>query len=590
MLDPRVLRTALLPAVVAVVVLMFSLQPAPEPLEPPISVPDFNARDTARATRTILELAPERQPGSAGDDAVAAFVRERLRAIEGGQVSTQRFDSSFEGDSVELENVILTLPGESQEVLLVIAGRDSATGAGATSSAASTATLLTLAEALGGASHRKTIVLASVSGASDGAAGARELAAALPAPEGIGSALVVEQAGRERLDPPLVFASRSSPDSPSLGLLLTGEEIGSVQFEREASRTSGWIELARLAYPNGLGQDAALAEAGVESLTISPGGERLPPAGEDVAGRLSEETLLMTGSAALTTVLTIDEAERDPAEGPADYLRAGDSLIPGWALALLALTLIVPPLLAAGDVWLRDRRRNPRISRRSVPWALERVLIPLLPLLMLLVLGLIGVVPTPRYPYDPARFPPDGSAVAAALALLGTLALTVLLTRPLRTPLDSEPQTLGSAAGILTGLALLGIWVLNPYLALMLVPTAYVWLLPARAAGPPRRPLIALAATLAVLPAAVAGAIAAGAIELGAETPWHALVFIATGQTGLLTALLWCGLIGGLIGSVGAAGARSPGAPEPRRVTVRGPTSYAGPGSLGGTPSGLRDG
>ena len=47
----------------------------------------------------------------------------------------------------------------------------------------------------------------------------------------------------------------------------------------------------------------------------------------------------------------------------------------------------------------------------------------------------------------------------------------------MRTPLDVEPQTLAAAAGLLTGLAIFGIWLLNPYLALLLAPAAHVWLL-----------------------------------------------------------------------------------------------------------------
>ena len=71
----------------------------------------------------------------------------------------------------------------------------------------------------------------------------------------------------------------------------------------------------------------------------------------------------------------------------------------------------------------------------------------------------------------------------------------------MRTPLDAEPQTLAAAAGLLTGLSVLGIWLLNPYLALLLAPTAHVWLLAARASGPPRTGVLATAAAISLLPA-----------------------------------------------------------------------------------------
>lgn len=97
MFDPRIYRAALVPAVVALVILMFSFEPVPNPLPPPVATPTFDGVEAARTARSIVELAPERTPGSAGDRAVADLVEERFAAIEGGQVSTQTFDSSFEG-------------------------------------------------------------------------------------------------------------------------------------------------------------------------------------------------------------------------------------------------------------------------------------------------------------------------------------------------------------------------------------------------------------------------------------------------------------------------------------------------------------
>jgi hypothetical protein len=267
-------------------------------------------------------------------------------------------------------------------------------------------------------------------------------------------------------------------------------------------------------------------------------------------------------------------------------VRLGGNLVPGWSLALLAATLILPALLAAGDTWLREQRHRRRATRRTLPWALERALIPLAALLLAYVLGFVGLIPDPRFPYDPALFPPGVKAPIAFVALALAGALAALLIRPMRTPLDSEPHTLAAASGIVTGLALAGIWLINPFLALLLAPAAHVWVLPARAAGPPRAWVMTLLGLLALAPAFAAAASVADQLGLGLSGPWHLLLMIVDGQLGFGLCLLWCVMLGGLIACVSATAARAPAESTPESVSTRGPRGYAGPGSLGGAPSG----
>lgn len=585
MMDPRIYRTAFLPALVAVIVLMFSLQSAPEPLQPPISTPTFEGRQAERLTRELLTLAPERAPGSEGDAAVADLVRERFAQIEGGVLGEQTVESSHDGEDVTLENLLLTLPGQSPEVLLVLAHRDSAEGTGATTSAAATATLLELAESLGGTRHERTIVFASVSGSADGQDAIRELIEELQAPEGITAAIAIEQPGVTDPGPPFVVPGRAEPQSVNAQLLRTADDAASNQFARPAVDEGVWESYARLALPTGVGDATALAAEGVDAVAISASGERPPPASEDTIEQLSSDTLTMAGGTVLDLVLTLDETERKPRPGPSAYVQAGDNLLPGWTLAVLALTLVLPSLLAAGDVWLRQRRNNPRPSRRAIPWVLERILVPLAGLLLVYALGFLGLIDDPAFPFDPAQFPAGVTAPISFVAIALVMVLASLLVRPMRTPLDSEPLTLASVAGLLSCLCVIGIWLINPYLALLAVPAAHVWLLPARAIGPPPRWLVAVFAAVALLPVAAAVVRVGASLDLGLSTPWHLLLLIVDGQIGAPMALLWCGLLGGLLACVGAAGARIAVDPGPARVKVRGPKGHAGPGALGGTPS-----
>ncbi len=77
---------AFAPALVALVVLMFSVEPIPEPVQTPETfASDFDGRRAAATAREIVEVAPERTPGSAGDEASADARRRALRRDRLGQ-------------------------------------------------------------------------------------------------------------------------------------------------------------------------------------------------------------------------------------------------------------------------------------------------------------------------------------------------------------------------------------------------------------------------------------------------------------------------------------------------------------------------
>ncbi len=579
MFDLRLYRLAMVPALAALVLLMFSFEPVPNPLQEPVATPEFEAIPAARQARQIVARAPERTPGSEGDRTIAALVEDAFSQIEGGEVATQQFSATQDDADADLENVILTIPGESDQTILVVAGRDSRAGPGAGSSAGATAVLLTLAEALGTQRHTHTIVLASTDGA-EGGAGARELIDALPRPEDVRQAIVITQPGVVRAEPPFVISTGTGPESPNVQLVETARAIAGNGFEQRDEPRGPWVGLARLALPAGLGEQAALRDEGIEAIALSAAGERAVDPGDDEV--VSAETIARAGSATLDLVLTLDEAPNAPDAGPSDYVRVGDNLVPGWTIALLALALLVPPLLTAAETWLREQRADWRV-RRTIPWALERALMPLAALLLAYALAFVGLIPDPAFPYDPAAFPPGAGAPIAFVALIAAFALAGLLIRPARTPLDSQAHVLAAAGGLVTGAALIGIWALNPYLALLLVPAANVWILPARAAGPPRARWVIVAAVVSVAAVVAAFVTVAAELDLGLAAPWHLLLTVVDGQVGFGMALLWCGLIGGLIACITATAARRIELPSasPR---LRGAGTHAGPGALGSTP------
>jgi hypothetical protein len=116
-----------------------------------------------------------------------------------------------------------------------------------------------------------------------------------------------------------------------------------------------------------------------------------------------------------------------------------------------------------------------------------------------------------------------------------------------------------------------------------------VALAPTAAIRPPVR--IALLALGFVPPALL---VAYYAVTLGfgpIDLAWSGVLMVAGGQIGIPEAILLCVLMGcGVSAAVNAvatswASVRLP--PDATPVTVRGPVTYAGPGSLGGTRSAL---
>jgi hypothetical protein len=90
-------------------------------------------------------------------------------------------------------------------------------------------------------------------------------------------------------------------------------------------------------------------------------------------------------------------------------------------------------------------------------------------------------------------------------------------------------------------------------------------------------------------PVLVAAAYAA-TLGLGPfEAAWSWVLLLAGGGVGVVTALEWSVVLGCTFGVIAIAvqRARAP-RPEDAPVTIRGPVTYAGPGSLGGTESAIR--
>ena len=228
------------------------------------------------------------------------------------------------------------------------------------------------------------------------------------------------------------------------------------------------------------------------------------------------------------------------------------NLLPGWTIALLALSLLVPVGLAAG-FGLASSARSPAQAARGGLWAALRALPFLGALVVLLATALVGLLPSPDFPFDPRIESLGlGGTIAVVIAVLFYCTVAFFL-RPLRPPPPAAASGAAPAALLIAAFATLAVWALNPYLALLVAVGLQAWLW--AAAQPPAGRLGAGGLILVgLLPIVALAANLAGRLGAGAGV-WHDLVLmLADGQIGTTLALLGCLLAGAGVAIVAAAG------------------------------------
>jgi hypothetical protein len=562
-IDLRIWRIALLAVPLAVTVAMFSLQGVPEPRQPAIAPDAFEGPAAATLTRELADSAAEPRPGSDADAAIAGLVHTRFSAIAGAEAAEQR----FEVDGTELRNLIAILPGSSERQVAVIAHRDTESGSGITSSLAATAMLLELASSFSGSTHEKTLVFVSTDGGSLGAAGARRFIEDYSDADLIDAVVVLSQPAFREPTPPLVIPWSTGPQSLGIGLAETANATVSEETGQQAGHEGPLQELFRLALPAGLGEQAPLIESGVDAVRISSAGE-LPPAPErDKPSEISIGSIDRFGRAALALTLALDNSPSPLEHGPGAYIGLAGNLLPGWALALVALGLLLPVAAVAAQ-GVGSSARSPLEAARSLAWAARPALPFIAALLVLYVLDLFGVVPDPPFPFDPQAQELGLGGRLGALAALVTLVAGFWLLRPLRPPPPTAAAVAAPAALALAALVVLLIWLLNPYLALVLALGLNVWVLAALPSIPGRIAAFGLV-TLGFVPLLLAVGDLAGRLGGGDGIFRDLVLMLSDGQIGFGLALLGCLLAGAATAIVALAGP-APSLPPPE-IRLRAP-------------------
>jgi hypothetical protein len=221
--------------------------------------------------------------------------------------------------------------------------------------------------------------------------------------------------------------------------------------------------------------------------------------------------------------------------------------------------LLVPPAFAAADGIRRATRSHAGLGW-AVGWAVSRALPFLATLLFFYLLSLVGLVASPTFPFDPNLYGVVAGQVVVMVLLFCVAAGSYYAIRGWRVPAVLPSAAAVPALGAVSTLAVVGAWLANPFLALLLVPTAHVWVICGSRRGPLAWPVVVGVAAVSLVPAAAALAHVSG--SLGSATPWLLLLMVSDGQFGFGTMLALCLVAGGLLGIV-AVSLRSPPARRP---------------------------
>jgi hypothetical protein len=591
-LDPRLYRAALAPILFALILAAFSLEDLPRPIRTTLAPDAFQAQRAFRDLRDMGARFPNRRAGDAADEALARRVAQELRGagLPGGPRPFSVRLVRQEGETIDgertLTNVIARRAGAAGGQIVVVAHRDAARR-GSLAELSGTAALVELGRVLAAADVRRTITLVSTSGGSGGAAGAYALAGQLGGAP-IDAVLVLGDMASARPHKPWVVSYSNGGGVAPMRLTRTVQDAVASGAGSDAGGPRAVTQWARMALPLTIGEQGELGRAGLPAVLLSASGERAPAA----RAAVSRDTLQRFGRAALRAVQALD-AGPDIGGGPSRVIVTQRKVLPQWPVRLLVAALLLPALLVAVDGFARLRRRREPIARGLV-WVLASAVPFLVALAFVFALAKTGLlVASPPAPVPKGAIPISGAALASTLLVF---VLCWLVVRPFLIRMsgaDRAPESLGNAGAMVVVLAALAAvtWLVNPYAAALMVPALHAWLLILAPGVRLRRGAAIALLVVGLLP--IAGLVLADARSLGlgpVDSAWMALLLVAGGHFGF-----WTWLTGSLFAAVaigvGAIALRPPPpAAHPREpdVTVRGPLTYAGPGSLGGTESAMR--
>ncbi len=236
MLNGRLYRAAFVPFLLALGIAAFSLGSRPLPLTSTLAPDAFEGAPAYSELQRLDTSFRQRRPGSAGDEALARYVAQKLKGLGGTagggfSVHTYRFGAETIAGRQALTDVVARRAGSTAAApILIVAHRDAA-GLGSEAELSGTAALLELARVFAERETKRTIIIASPWGGCGGDAGAPLLrggggvvggAATAGAGSGpLDAAIVLGDVAGTRTRPPIVVPYSDGVGSAPLELQRT---------------------------------------------------------------------------------------------------------------------------------------------------------------------------------------------------------------------------------------------------------------------------------------------------------------------------------------------------------------------------------
>ena len=475
------------PPLLALVVLLISVRTPVGPSAAITVAPSFDGPRAAEFARMLAERTPDRSPGSLTGHQAADAVAGSLSEASGEPVHRAVFSATGpRGADVPMENLWVLEKGPSREVVVVTANRDDvAPGPGLDDNGSGTAALVELARDLYGVERAGGLVVASTDGGTVGQAGNLELLRSLRA-AGLSPVAVVslDAIGGPTGSLPVLFQGTGGVRTPEVLLKGLEESLASQPASGDSGPPSAIAQVLDLIAPAApRGAQVPFLDAGVAAIQLGDGG------GGAGVEAIDDARLGAVGSAIGTLLVRLD-AEPRPAPPSSAYIAVSGRVIPGRAVALLALALLVGPLVAVGRRLLRERARRGG-WRTALLVALAGAIPGVVAVLAARAAGLAGAIDTPPGAGWPQA---DGLAVAAVvLAAAAAVAGAAWFARRrwhAGVPVVAAPL-IGLAACVLL---IAG----SPASALLAVPALWLWTLSRRPEPPLPRALWAAAPVVGV--------------------------------------------------------------------------------------------
>jgi hypothetical protein len=587
-LDLRLYRVTLLPFAVLMVLAAFSLHSAAVPASAP-AAETFDAAAASTELQSLAAAYPDRTPGSSGDYALARTIAHSPAPrglADAGFTSVRTVLTSIETTTgaAAVPIVIATRAGTgagSSAGIALIADRGGEQGGSVTASLAPTATLLELAAIFKTLVPARPLTLVSTSG---GASAMGAVAGLLP--PGTEAAIVIGEVGDGR--GPYVVPWSATGSLAPVSLRRAVEAALGATLDVPVGDVSLTEQMARLALPLTPGEQGLLGAAGIPAVLVTDRGEQ-------AASRSGAPTVARLGAfgQGLLGVTTELDAAGNLPTAPTSDLAFGSQVLGGAAVRAVIGALLLSLLACTLDVVARARRRRIAVGRWLL-WVLSLVAPFALALVFAALLGAGGLLPaTPSAAVTPAQLPVSGSG-AAALVSIGLLFVLAWVLRgaSVARRRSAPPEPVGASAALLVVACATGalLWLHDPYTAALLIVPAHIWLVVLTREHHNRPPALgAVALGVSLLPLAAVVALVCAMLHTEPfALLWTLVLAVAGGGLSPVGILVLSLTAGSFVAAAAVLLRGGAAAPAPKLdVTVRGPLSYAGPGSLGGTESAL---